>query len=295
MPDGNDYALIQGAGNLSQTVTGLDTSKQYWLQFHAAGRNCCGDGRGTLSVSFGGQTLVPTTVMNPLGAGASYEFFQVAFSPLTAAGDLLFSTGTSVAGDHTLFLDSVSLIQRNANELVVANPSFEGSGTVATFPGYQRAIGGWNYSAVSGNPGVNTNAGPFYDNGINPDGANIGFIQQQGTLSQMVAGFEVGKVYELLYSYNARNGLSPTLRAAIGGMEAENTVVTQVGAGNPFHSDSFVFTANATEMMLEFGNLRAAPDDSTLLIDDVHIRMVPEPGAAVLALMGLMLAFRRRR
>src|SRR5688572_6104855 len=71
----------------------------------------------------------------------------------------------------------------------IANSSFE-SPAPAPFPTYG-PISNWTESATG--CGVNTVSGPFWDNGVNTSGTQVGFIQNQKFLTQSVPGFEAGK------------------------------------------------------------------------------------------------------
>jgi hypothetical protein len=291
VPDGDDFALIQGVAELSQALSGLDPAKTYALQFYATGRDCCG-GTGALSVTYGAQTLLGTTVIPGISSG-NYTFFDIPFTPATAAATLSFVTSTAVAGDHAIFLDAISLFSRTADQLVIANPSFEGSGNVGGV-GYASRIAGWNYTTAGGGQGINSSAGPFYDNGVNSDGTNVALMQGNGTLSQLISGFSVGAQYELSYSYNSRSTANPTLQVLIGGIEAQNSVVVPVGGANPFYTNRFAFTATGSDMLLAFNEIGTV-GDRTALIDAVSIRLIPEPSAGLLGLLGAGILFARCR
>ncbi len=80
------------------------------------------------------------------------------------------------------------------------NPGFQ-SNSPTPFPTYGD-IDDW---ARSGNAGVNTTEGPFHDNGMIPDGAQVGFIQVTNTLEQTIANLEPGVEHWLQFYYNVRN------------------------------------------------------------------------------------------
>jgi hypothetical protein len=65
-----------------------------------------------------------------------------------------------------------SIIRRSPNDVVIANPSFEASGTGQTSPNYMTAIAGWRI-AGAGSVAINQQGGAFSDNGAIPDGANV--------------------------------------------------------------------------------------------------------------------------
>jgi hypothetical protein len=157
---------------------------------------------------------------------------------------------------------------------VIINPSFETNST-PPYPGYGTITGWLPDDAIGTGYGLNEEGGPFADNGKVPDGFRVGFMQDNGTLSQTVSGFIPGEKYWLVYRENAR-GLccgerSATLTARIGG----TTVVTEhevtiVGGSNPFRLvTSDAFTAAEAEMTLSF--TKGGFGDSTALIDDVRL------------------------
>lgn len=159
----------------------------------------------------------------------------------------------------------------------IVNASFE-TDRFLTFPGYTSQVGngpitGWN---APGGAGINPAAGsPFADNGAIPDGTQVAFIQEDnGTLSQVVTGFLIGRTYQIRYFENARNccsGTVPFLQASIAGQVIVAAHgVTPVGGSNPYHevvSDPFV--ASATSLELAFTKTNPQGGDTTVVIDKV--------------------------
>ncbi|MCP5516169.1 MAG: LamG domain-containing protein [Verrucomicrobiales bacterium] len=171
-----------------------------------------------------------------------------------------------------------------ARELDVAlvNPSFEADRYTRS-PGYpkdNRPVTGWTFSGASEDAyrwGVNPGSfgSIFTDNGAIPEGRQALFIEDDGAVSQRVAGLSPGVAYRLHYFENARLGSSPICRVDLGGMEivAEHEV-PPVGETNPYHEVwSEQFTPAGAELDLIF--TKRSPDDtgSALLLD--AIRMVP--------------------
>ncbi len=97
-----------------------------------------------------------------------------------------------------LALPAVSSFAAN----LVLNGSFEDEPPVEPWPFYA-PIPSWNNSG--GNTGVNTDAGPFWDNGYKVNGTQVGFHQGTGILSQDVDGFVTGQQYTLRFLENLRN------------------------------------------------------------------------------------------
>src|SRR5439155_20335292 len=171
-------------------------------------------------------------------------------------------------------LDAVTIVPRDAGNIVIQNPSFEASGTPPA-PGYisTTRISGWD---GSGNYGVNfSGVGPFADNGRNPDQDNVAFIQGAGSLSQTISNLTAGQTYTLSYAYNARSGNAPRLTVTIGGTTVQDETITPVGAGTRYYVKSASFTAAGSTALLTFA--QTATGDQTVLLDNVAIT----PGGVV--------------
>jgi len=158
----------------------------------------------------------------------------------------------------------------------IVNPSYEAD-TFTAFPGYVSGNGpvtGW---ASLDNHGINPAAGsPFADNGIIPNGTQVAFMQGDGPFSQTVTGLTVGAQYYVHYYENARAGNTPALEVQIGGTTVvASHIITSVG-GNPYREvSSAIFTASATDMELSFIKSNPLGGDTTALIDNVAILVVP--------------------
>ena len=160
---------------------------------------------------------------------------------------------------------------------LVKNPSFDSAGAPAA-PGYGEILG-W-----TGGSGVNTSAGPFYDNGLVPDRTQVGFVQGSKTLSQDISGLTPGQTYWLQFYYNAREfgtGWTLDLSVKFAGQElAHIASILAVGAGQPFYQTNLVFTPASDSGVLEFTT--TAQGDATLLLDAVNI--VPRDAGDILVM-----------
>jgi hypothetical protein len=273
IPDRSRVALLQVNKSISQKLFNLVPGSQYWLQLRYNTRNCCG-GTEDFVARLDGNDLTETIRVTPVGAKLPYNFLSVPFVP--AAPTAVLELASITSGDATLLLDEVTVVQRDPDEIVIENPSFEASGIVP-FPGYIQPapLGGWVGSG--GNYGVNiVGPGPFADNGVNPDQDSAAFLQGQGaTLSQSIPGLTPGAYYELAYAYNARGGNTPGLRVTVDDAVIQDDVVTPVGGSNPFYSKKAVFQAASDTVTLSF--VQTAAGDNTVVFDDVHIRPTTQP------------------
>ncbi|MBI4583822.1 MAG: hypothetical protein HY717_07345 [Planctomycetes bacterium] len=271
IPDRNQVAFLQGPMALSQEILGLSAGKNHWLQFRYNAR-AFGGTTIDLTVKFDGQELKKIEDIAAVGDNP-FNFINIEFTPARSSGLLEFMTSVDAGADATLLLDAVSIVQRDAGEVVLENPSFEASGSPAGV-GYLGPIDGW-----TGGSGVNIGIlpfGPFADNGAASDQDRVLFIQQNGSIRQLITGLTVGQEYILSYSVNRRVccGVSSITHSASFGdlplvTDEEVLAVGLVGEANPYVLKSLTFEANNGEGDLLFTTM--AQGDATFLIDDIHL------------------------
>ncbi|MGA2661669.1 MAG: PA domain-containing protein, partial [Verrucomicrobiota bacterium] len=279
LPDRKQVAVLQGTNTLSQQIYGFTPGENYWLQFRYNASTAGGTYPAVdLEVKVGGKLLVTITNITAVGTSVgdyAFYFTNIVFVPTNASELLEFDTTPTVPKTTpALLLDAVSMVQRDTNEVVIENPSFEAGGESSTWPGYlqPQPIDGW---LITGSYGLNGRpAGPFEDNGATPDQGEVLFMQGSCTASNEISGpLNVGQVYTLSYGANLRTaaaGASMTYDVGFGDIPLlVGQPITPVGDDNPFVTMYFVFTNDAPGNVLGFATHPTG--DVTLLLDDVHL------------------------
>jgi hypothetical protein len=304
IPDFSHVGLIQqnvDTGTLSQTISGLVPGEQYWFQVFYGERQ---GGTPVLNVTYGGQTLVAATTL-PTANDPNFQFINVPFTPTTSSAALTFAN-ISGSGDNTALIDGISVVQRNANQVVIANPSFEGSQSNGV-AGYSNAIAGWT---TSGSTGINplTNGSSPFGVGTPPDGNEVALLQAQGatpaSLSQTLTSLIAGHEYELTFDAAGRGGFDdPLMSVSVGAHSLAASVLLN---NNNYQVFDYAFIADGTDSapVLQFtsaGSDDHGFNDATMFLDNIQladITPVPEPSCILLAGMaaiGAVVAGRRRR
>ncbi len=327
-PDANQVGFLQNNGtsgsaptSISQNISGLTPGEQYWFQVFYNGRESGGSTAAPspgLVATYGNQPIA--SVSNISTTNPNYTLLNAAFIPTSSSGTLTIenSAPSAVSGDNTLLIDAVSVIQRNPGQIVIANPSFEGSTNETwVYPGYITNIGGWN---TTGQTGVNTANGPFADNGTIPDGSQVGFLQNNNastaaaSLSQTLTGLTAGTTYQLKFYYNARLGAgtsdegNPILDVSLGGTPLAGSgqtvlpVGSSPGAAAPYDVFTADYTATGSSALLDVSNGAlfggAGTPDSTLLVDNFSlapVTAIPEPASLALVVVGATAFLMRKR
>lgn len=295
--DRDRFAFVWHDGTLSQGISGLTPGKQYWLQFSYAARDCCG-GSMVIQVSFGGVPI--GVVNNAQTATDAFHFVSLAFTPTSDTGTLAFQT--TATGDATALLDAVSIVQRNTDNVVIANPSFEASGPPTDTTGNPPAVhsgeiikpaamAGWLWDTnQTGSYGISLAGGVYADNGAIPDEDLVGVISGPGSLSQTISNLVANTSYQLSFAYNAQAapGVNAHLQVKVRGMVVHDESVAPVGGSNPYHTKTVTFIPTNDTAELTFAQTNA---NGTLLLDDVRlVGQVPIQAPLAFAPTKLLLA-----
>lgn len=258
--DGEQIAFCQGAASLSQFVPGIEAGQEYWLQFYYDART-----GGTSSISVLVDDIEIDLISNiiPASGGDGYRFRHVPFTAEFDGADIKFTNIPQ--GDATALIDAVSIVKRGAGDAIIANPSFEASGT-PPFDGLLNNLPGWDGIGFFGV--VATNGNGFGDNGTAADQDHVVFIDGSGSITQIISGLVPGDTYAFSFAYNATTGDTPRLQALVDGATAWESDVTPVGGNSPFLVQSVNFTAASDTVEIGFAQTNPS---GVALIDDVRV------------------------
>ena len=263
IPDRARIGFQQGSGSLGQEITGLTPGRQYWVQFWYDARNCCG---GTIDIitKFEADELDRIGNVRPAMLNSRpYHSRSVAFTPNVEMGILAFNT--VAGGDATANFDAVTIIERDTNNVVVFNPSFEASGIIPA-AGELTSLPGWE---ISGVVGVDDGSAGHANNGAIPEQDLAAFIQGAGSITQSVANLVIGKTYQVSLAYNAKTGTTPHIRVKAGNNVLFEEDVTPVGVANPYKTRTASFVASDITAVLSIEQTKDGTD--VLLLDDVRV------------------------
>ncbi len=269
IPDQTRVAFKQGAGTLSQEINGLTPGQQYWVQFYYDAR--AGSQKVDITVNFndGLTDLELGKLVNVLPAytkNQPYYFASFPFTPEADYGTLTFTV--AVTGDSTALFDGVTIVPRDAGNVVVANPSFEASGDVLDGAFFTGGLAGWtgtgNFTVDRGD-----GSGLYANNGTPPDQDHVAVLNDVSSLSQVVKGLVPGKPYQVSFAYNAATGNTPHLQVKVGDSVAFEENVTAVGGVAAYRTKTFTFTATDFSAQITFAQSTAG--NLTLLLDDVKV------------------------
>ncbi len=259
-PQGTQVAFLQDYGTMSQVVN--FTAGTYAISFYAAQR------RGQSSSQKFEVTVDGTVVGTFTPTSTTYGLYTTNSFTVTAGTHTIEFIGLDPSGgDNTAFVDDASIQQPATNQF--NDPGFEtpNVGTGA-FSDFARAPSGspWLYSVYSGVAG---NGSGFTDrNPAAPQGTQVAFLQDYGTMSQVV-NFTAG-TYAISFYAAQRYGQASSQKFEV---TVDGTVVgtfTPSGTTYKLYTTNN-FTVTAGTHTIEFIGLDPNGGDNTTLIDDASI------------------------
>lgn len=258
-------AFLQGAAELTQSVTGLSIGQEYRLSWDFNARDCCGDFPiGELLLN--GDSFAAGDFEEeifPVGGAEPWYSEEIGFTADSTDLSISFTSIASTGGDATMLLDNIVLFTPDDSTNLLSNGDFE------TSPEDYNVWPGYSGEGIT----------PFRDNGENYSAA--AFLQGTASLQQNITGLTPGEEYKLSLDFNARNCCddNPVANLLLNGDFVEDFpgeafddgMIEPVGAGNPWYRFEHVFVADDSELDLRIETFPFAGGDSTLVIDNVSI------------------------
>ena len=117
IPDQSQVGFKQGAGAVTQDISGLTPGEQYWLQFWYDARDS--SIKVDITASFNGVDIDKVVNVQPAHLkNLPYYFASFPFTPDVDSGTLALTV--AVTGDSTALFDGVNIVQRDTNNVTVA-------------------------------------------------------------------------------------------------------------------------------------------------------------------------------
>jgi hypothetical protein len=199
-------------------------------------------------------------------AGTGYSSLTATFTVAAGAHTITFQGLDSAGGDNTAFVDNVQLAAAPAAAL--SDAGFESPSLGAGQFQYDPAGTPWTFvgsAGISGNGSGFTAANPNA-----PEGTQVGFLQNTGSFSQVVAGLAAG-TYQVSFQATQRANFqasSQTFRVLVDGV----VVGTFTSAGTAYSSlMTGDFTVAAGAHTIQFVGLNPNGGDNTAFIDNVQL------------------------
>jgi hypothetical protein len=233
----------------------------YTLSFAAAQRG----NHGVSLENF--EVLVDGNVVGTFGPnGTTYQSYTTnTFTVAAGAHSIEFLGLDSAGGDNTAFLDNVTVAVASP---VTTNGPTIGDNDFSEIPigdsyVYDPTGSSWTFSGVAGNgSGVTGNNSPFTSGNSNaPVGSQVAFLQENGTITQSVAGWANASYTLSFYA---------AMRENHGGVENFEVLIdgNVVGSFAPT-TTTYAFTVSAGTHTIEFLGMNSAGGDNTDFLDDV--------------------------
>ncbi len=267
-PQGNQVAFLQQYGSISQSVPVATpaTTGPYVLTFQAADRANNGVEQENFAVLIDGSvvgTFAPSST--------SYQSCSTVAFPVIAGSTptITFQGLDSVGGDNTAFIDQVA----------VATPSSPSIGD-PTFGQPVVGAGNFQYDPITGPPatwvftggsGISGNNSGFTSGNPNaPQGAQVAFLQGDGSFTQNVANLVAGPSYVLTFDAAQRgnNGVSQQDFEVLIDGSVVGTFTPSSTSYQSYSTAAFTVAGDATtNHTITFQGLDSAGGDNTAFLD----------------------------
>ena len=171
----------------------------------------------------------------------------------------------------TLLLLPITASPWRACAVTVPNFGFETPSIGAGYE-YNPSGGSWIFSGASPNGSGIVGNGSLFANPSAPQGVQAAFVQEYGTISQAIPGFNSGKPYMISFYAAQRPSNAQSWNVTVNG-----TVIASFNPGasaTSYGSYTATFTATAATEAVAFVGTDLAGGDNTIFIDNVQITNV---------------------
>jgi hypothetical protein len=254
-PEGIQSCFLQGFGHIEQTIN-IATAGTYELKLKAAQRT----GNTQTFKVYCDANLIATITPSP----TSFLNYSTAGFTVATGNHTFKLEGTNpLGGDNTVFLDAL--------EIAVAIPTFNTSfetPSIAASPGYAYTPtgGNWIFDSQSG---IVKDSGGF-GNPNAPDGTQACFLQQSGTVEQIVS-FPVTGSYSISIKAAQRAGNTQTFKVYING----NSIGTITPSSTSYLSYTINnFSVNSGNNTIKLEGTNPLSGDNTAFIDAIDLQFV---------------------
>ena len=172
----------------------------------------------------------------------------------------------------TLLLLPITASPWRACAVTVPNFGFETPSIGAGYE-YNPSGGSWIFSGASPNGSGIVGNGSLFANPSAPQGVQAAFVQEYGTISQAIPGFNSGKPYMISFYAAQRPSNAQSWNVTVNG-----TVIASFNPGasaTSYVNYTATFTATAATETVAFVGTDLAGGDNTVFIDNVRITAPP--------------------
>ena len=269
-PQGSQVAFLQETGTISQVVN-FAAAGSYQISVSAAQRGNFGTSNEEV------QVLVDGTVVGTITpASTSYANYTTASFNVTAGSHTITFVGVDPTGkDYTAFLDQVGI--DNVSPTGFTDPSFENpsKGTGGSAYQYDPTGSAWSFS---GSAGLAGNGSGFTAGNPNaPQGSQVAFLQETGTISQVV-DFAAASSYQISVSAAQRGNFGTSNEEVQ--VEVDGTVVGTITPASTSYATytTASFNVTAGSHTITFVGVDPTGKDYTAFLDQVSIDIVSPTG-----------------
>ncbi len=274
-PAGPQVAFVQDTGSISQRVAGFSAGN-FQLSFQAAQRGNYQASRQDF------QVLVDTVVVATYTpASTTYQGFTTPlFSVGAGAHTITFKGLDGAGGDNTALIGNVSLGEVTTSAPTLVDGGFAQPALVAGQSVPTPVTSPWTFAGPTGI--ASNNSAITTGNPNAPDGTQVAYLGDQGTISQAPADWAAG-VYQVGFAAAQRgNGQASRqdFRVLVDGQPVGTYTPSTVTYQN-FMTTPFVVTAGAHT--ISFQGLDSAGGRNAVLIDGVNVSLSKDAAATFTA------------